>query len=411
MDIERGRQGGPLRARAFICLLFLTFAMTTDAVGSIIARVIIELHLSLTQAGAFQYVPMAAIAVGAVTLGGLADRTGHKAAIIMGLALYGGSSLLFAFGHAFAFFVTLLALSGLGISVFKTGALALIGDVSRSQAAHTALMNAAEGFFGIGAIIGPAVVATLIRVGLSWTWLYVGAAATCSVLIILAASLQLAHTSAGAPVQRRPPQRVAAGEVWAICTDPFALGFSALLMLYVAVESAVYVWLPTYLRPYHGTAAWLALYALTGFFILRAVGRFLGIWLLQHFRWQAVVAGCAVCVLGCFVGTVVGGVDAGIWLLPLSGLPMSIIYPTLNSKGISCFPKSAHGAAAGVLLFFTAVAAALGPLAIGAVSDRYGDVRYGFELACGFAALLAATLLLNWLVDPAQQRLRATAPP
>ena len=30
---------------------------------------------------------------------------------------------------------------------------------------------------------------------------------------------------------------------------------------------------------------------------------------------------------------------------------MSIMYPTLNSKGISCFPKSQHGAAAGVILF------------------------------------------------------------
>ena len=189
--------------------------------------------------------------------------------------------------------------------------------------------------------------------------------------------------------------------------DPLALAFSTLLMLYVSVESAVYVWLPTYLRPYHGAAAWMALYALTAFFVLRAAGRFMGIWLLRHLRWHAVLALCGLWVLACFLAAVVGGVDAGIWLLPLSGLPMSIIYPTLNSKGISCFPKSSHGAAAGVLLFFTAVAAALGPLAIGAVSDRYGDVRYGFELACAFAALLCAALLLNWMIDPTRRRLEA----
>jgi MFS transporter, DHA1 family, quinolone resistance protein len=80
---------------------------------------------------------------------------------------------------------------------------------------------------------------------------------------------------------------------------------------------------------------------------------------------------------------------------------MSVIYPTINSKGISCFPKSQHGAVAGVILFFTCGAAALGPLAMGAVSDWFGHPRYGFILATGFAALLFASLLFNAIVKPA----------
>ena len=67
----------------------------------------------------------------------------------------------------------LLGLSGLAIGVFKTGALALIGDISTSTAQHTSIMNTAEGFFGVGAIIGPAILARLLAAGLSWTWLYV----------------------------------------------------------------------------------------------------------------------------------------------------------------------------------------------------------------------------------------------
>ena len=45
--------------------------------------------------------------------------------------------------------------------------------------------------------------------------------------------------------------------------------------------------------------------------------------------------------------TVIGGVTCGVFLLPLSGLFMSVMYPTINSKGISCVPKGDHGAAAG----------------------------------------------------------------
>jgi fucose permease len=191
--------------------------------------------------------------------------------------------------------------------------------------------------------------------------------------------------------------------------DPCALGFSTLIMLYVAVEVAIYVWMPTYLQGYHGTHTWLAAWALTIFFVLRAGGRFFGIWLLQQFHWGAVLALLSFAILACFAGSLAGGVGTGVLLLPCSGLFMSMMYPTLNSKGISCFPRFHHGAVAGVILFFTAAAAAAGPLAMAAISDAYGGAQYGFALATAFAALLFAGLMYNWLRRPAERRLTSMA--
>ena len=176
--------------RALVCLMFFTFAMTTDAVGSVIPAVIAEFSLSMTAASAFQYATMAGIAAGALLLGFLADRFGRKRTVIVGLALYGAASLVFAVSDRFGAFVMLLALSGLGISVFKIGALALVGDVSASTTSHTRFMNTIEGFFAVGAIVGPAVVATLIARGLSWKWLYVVAAAICVLLVAIAARVR-----------------------------------------------------------------------------------------------------------------------------------------------------------------------------------------------------------------------------
>ena len=89
-----------------------------------------------------------------------------------------------------------------------------------------------------------------------------------------------------------------------------------------------------------------------------------------------------------FAASVLMGVGWAVYLLPLSGLFMSVIYPTLNSKGISCLPKAEHGAAAGVILFFTCVSAVVAPLAMGAVGDAMGHISYGFWLAAAFSALL-----------------------
>ena len=178
--------------------MFMMFAMTTDSVGVIIPEVIKEFHLSMTVGGAFHYAAMAGIAFAGFFLGYLADKIGRKKSIILGLVLFALNSYLFSVGRSFAFFVVLLVISGVAIGIFKTGALALIGDISRSTVEHTATMNTVEGFFAVGAIIGPAIVAHLLAGGTSWKWLYVIAGTICVLLIVTASFVKYPET-AGIP--------------------------------------------------------------------------------------------------------------------------------------------------------------------------------------------------------------------
>jgi fucose permease len=187
--------------------------------------------------------------------------------------------------------------------------------------------------------------------------------------------------------------------------DPYALGFSLAAFLYVSVEAAIYVWMPTLIADYKGNMVFVATYALSIFFILRATGRFIGIWMMAHFNWALVLVLASFLILLCYTGSFISG-TATVVLLPLSGLFMSVIYPTINSKGISCFPKTSHGAVAGIILFFTAAGAALGPLAMGAISDLFGsNARYGFILASVFAALFFIGALYNFVKRPTEKRL------
>jgi fucose permease len=379
--------------KALTYLMFAMFAMTTDSVGLIIPEVIRTLQLSLTAAGTFQYATMTGIAVAGLFLGSLADRFGRRRTIVVGLVLFAAACWLLPAGDTLGFFAALLGLSGLAIGIFKTGALALIGDMSRSTAEHTSIMNAAEGFFAVGAIVGPALLARLLAGGLSWKWLYVIAGGLCAALVVLALLVDYPEA----------PRRAASGSTGgttAALRDPYVLAFSAGAFLYVAVEAAIYVWMPTLLAGYTGGAATVAAYSLSIFFLLRAAGRFLGAWMLRQARWQLVLAVFSGCILACFALTVAGGISWGVVLLPLSGLFMSVIYPTINSKGISCVRKADHGAAAGVILFFTCASAVVAPLMIGAAGDAFGDIIYGYWLASGFALLLFAGSVLNLALNP-----------
>ena len=379
--------------KALTYLMFAMFAMTTDSVGVIIPEVIRTYQLSLTAAGTFQYATMTGIAVAGLFLGSLADRFGRRPTIVVGLTLFAAACFLLAGGDAFLFFAVLLGVSGLAIGIFKTGALALIGDISTSTAQHTSIMNAAEGFFGVGAIIGPAILVRLLAAGVSWKWLYGIAGVICVALIVLALVVRYPEAS-------KPAGGSGFSGTGRALKNPYVLAFSTGAFLYVGVEAAIYVWMPTLLQSYGGAATRTAAYSISVFFILRAAGRFLGAWMLTRVQWQAVLALCSGGILLCFVVSMAGGASWAVYLLPLSGLFMSVVYPTINSKGISCVPKAEHGAAAGVILFFTCVSAVLAPLAIGAVSDAFGRIVYGFWLATGLAALLFLGSLLNWLLNP-----------
>ena len=374
-------------------VMFAMFAMTTDSVGLIIPEVIRTYGLSLTAAGAFQYATMGGIAVAGLFLGQLADRFGRRPILVVGLTLFAAASFAFLAGDTFLFFTVLMGISGVAIGVFKTAALALIGDISTSTAQHTAIMNTAEGFFGVGSIVGPAVLARLLGAGVSWQWLYVLAGGICVLLIVTALQVKYPETA-------RPATPGGMGGTATAMKDPYVLAFSAGVFLYVAVEAAIYVWMPTLLTADGVTTSWLVAYSLSIFFFLRAAGRFLGAWMLTRFPWQAVLALFSGSILLAFVLSVAMGTAWAVYLLPLSGLFMSVIYPTLNSKGISCLPKGEHGAAAGVILCFTCVSAVVAPLAMGAVGDAMGHIVYGFWLAAGFSALLFVGLLVNWMFDP-----------
>ena len=396
-------------------LMFMMFAMTSDSVGEIIKEVKVSFSVTNAQASLMHSLPMLGIALSGLLLGFLADKLGRKPTIIIGLALFGAACYSFLIANDFLLIVSLMSLSGVAVGIFKTGALALIGDISTSTKQHTATMNGAEAFFGVGAIIGPLIVAYLIHQGVAWQWLYVIAGGVCTVLII--GALLVKYPSYN-KVTADSSDKVSVLQSLLLMKNPYALGFSVGAFLYVAAESAIYVWMPSYLvcdatsikSTYdcytQGFSQTLAIYSVTAFFILRAAGRFVGIWMMSRFNWTLVLMLFSGAIVVCFALGLWGGKQLALYLFPLTGVFMSVIYPTFNSKGISCFPKHQHGSVAGVILFFTAAGAAAGPFIMGLVSDANGgDAKYGFIVATMFAAVLFAGLVYNYLKNPTQQRL------
>ena len=177
--------------------------------------------------------------------------------------------------------------------------------------------------------------------------------------------------------------------------NPYALGFSAAIFLYVAVESAIYVWMPTLLASYHGRLPGSRPTQSRSSSCFAQPGRFVGSWMLAPLElgrgpdaslaWQSCSAS---------VASMVGGIGIAVFLLPLSGLFMSVLYPTINSKGISCFRKPEHGAVAGVILFFTCLSAVAGATRHGRHQRRFRRSKRRIHSRHGFCGCS-----LHWIAS------------
>ena len=159
-------------------------------------------------------------------------------------------------------------------------------------------MNTVEGFFGVGSIIGPAILAKLLLAGVSWKWLYVIAGTMCVLLVVIALAVKYPTTMA--PSENPSTFRADAHHG----PGPVRAGVFPGSVLYVATECAIYVWMPTLLV---GEGGFVAAYSISIFFLLRAGGRFVGAWMLSRYSWTAALALLSAAILACFIGAVAGG--------------------------------------------------------------------------------------------------------
>ncbi len=256
------------------------------------------------------------------------------------------------------------------------------------------MLNILNAHFGVGAILGPALIAA------------VGAAHYGAVFLVFAlVTLPLMLCLGGI---RRTTARTAGGEASPGGTRPQARGrslgtvlavFVTLYVLHVAIEAGVGGWEPTHLETV-GYSAGAAATATSVYWLMMTVGRFLVAPIALRFSAQSIIAVSCAGMTGCLLLAGVPGLApyayAGV------GLFIAPIFPT----GLPWLSRAAPRARrAGALVI---AASMVGGVAAGPVLGRaieLSGVRAVPLLLCVLsAACLAATVWLIRATRPAEDR-------
>lgn len=300
----------------------------------------------------------------ALTSSVVTERLGLGRMLLLAASLLTGALLTYALSPMWGLMVAAGTLLGLGIGLIDAGINTALAQDDR--AAH--LLGALHGFYGIGAFSGPAIATTLLALGWNWRQVY-GVLASLTGFLLVGVLVALAYRY---PPLMKPPVSSASpakNQIRQALQTPMVLLFGAFLFVYVGIEATFSHWAYSVQVIARSTPPLLAGYGVSAYWIGLTVGRFLMGYGLRHLG--------AIRTLTLSLGLLLVGLVGwwqwpGLLSLPLIGLALAAMFPTIIWLIPKRLPEAMVPAAVGFATSAASVGAALIPAGVGWVASEFG---------------------------------------
>ncbi|WP_262056373.1 MFS transporter [Streptomyces sp. STR69] len=294
------------------CVGFVLIGMLQALYGPAIPGLRHEFGLSPSAAGLGLSLHFAGGVAGVLAFNAIHSRISNRALLVWGYGLMAAGGAGFALAPNWPLALAAAFLCGLGFGGIDYGLnqLFAVGFGNRS----TAMLNVLNAHYGIGAVLGPAMMAWLGPD--NYPYAFGVCAALAAVLAFAGSSGVRTRVSDDPPAER--------GSV-GLGLSRVLVGFLVLYILNVAVEASVGGWEPTHLETVGYTAA-VAASATSVYWLMMTAGRFLVVPITLRYSPERILAVCAVGMTVCLLLTLVKGVApvayAGV------GLFIAPVFPT-----------------------------------------------------------------------------------
>jgi fucose permease len=264
-------------------LAFVLVGVTAGIGGVLLPAQMSDYGVDRATIGITFFTLSAGYVLSSLSTGALIQRFGIRTALGAAGVLFVASGLYLATRPPFAAFVLAQVVTGYALGLLESSLNVYLAELPGAAA----LFNRMYAFFGVGALLGPALAAWIISYT-SWTvvWLVLAVA-----YMPLTAGFGVAaypgRRRAGEhlPAQPQAPRAVAAetaataatvkpGPLSAALRDRAVLLCSAMLAVYVGLEISVGNWAYSYLVQARGMPGSFAAYPVSGYWLGLALGRF-----------------------------------------------------------------------------------------------------------------------------------------
>lgn len=400
-----------LRAFALVTALFFSWALAAALNDVLIRQFQKALDLTRTESSLIQFAFYVGYFCAAIPAGLLIRRFGYKRVMLLGLALYAAGAFLFypaAEMQRFAGFLGALYIIAFGLAFLETAAnpyVSILGDPRTAPAR----LNLAQGFYGIGAIIGPVIGGAFIFSGVEHSaqeLAHFSPEQLAAYRTAEAAAVQGPYLAIGAgvcllalliamtrfPVLERPQAERPRRRFTEVLRHRSLVLAVIAQFFYVGAQVGIWSFFIDFAKDQApGLSERMVAYLLSGSLALLMAGRFLGAWLQRRVDPARLLALAAAANIGlCLLAALVPGAPA-VAALWLTSFFMSIMFPTIFALGVAGLGDETEQGAS--FLIMAIIGGALIPPAMGLVSDAVGGVHHMMIIpALCFAVVLAFAL-------------------
>lgn len=369
-----------LTAAAFFGLF--VFGFTDNLKGPALPALLDDLAINYSTGGTILLGSYIGFAIASFSAGLLAEAQGIKRVLAIAAMLL----LIGVGGFSFTSSAILLGLfmlfQGFGMGALELGCTSLIVQLHTKNTGR--YLNLMAVMHGLGATLAPLYAGWLLANGQSWRIVFRWELVVIGILIAAFLLMRLPFDSA-----ENSNQSLLLRELGSTILSPKLLLFCFALTCYVAVEVSIAAWLVEYLQGIRGLGVSQSTLALSLFFGLMMVGRLLGSTMVDRIGYLravliAMTSGIFCIGIGLFV-------PQAFWLLPISGLFLSITFPTMTAAVSATFTTNVS-AILGLLFTFAGLGAIVGPWLVGFIADRVG-LQLGFSLILLFGLMMLLTIL------------------
>lgn len=371
-----------------VFLVLTAFAISANAIPPLVTTVAEQFNTNPTAFGSVFALQFFAFAVASWTGGWLAARFGLTLRSLVTAGLFAMAGLLGAGVKLpstawFALWAMPLGYAGGLSETFGSVMIAKLAGPGSSK-----MMNLAQVFYCLGAILAPQLAAVFLAAQWSWQAVLIALAAMVFVIAVIFVIFTRDLHTAGPTADASPP--TPRREIPLLSDKGFHL-LAAALFLYVTVECSIFCWIAAFFENHLNVAKNVAATRLRDVWIGLVVGRTIALILPRRWTlWPVATCGVLGMLIGCALLSFPWPVPVATGLIVLYGVAAGPLWPVTvvisqNLRHSTRFTAAVIGAGA--------LGASVGPLLSGWVIKNLGYAAFFPAMTVASTALVATFLL------------------
>jgi len=379
-----------------LLLNYLVFAMLLNSVGTVILQVQRNFDIPKADASFLEGFKDLPIAIASFILASFLPKLGLKNSMLIALFLVSIICGILPFVGEFWFFKLMFFVIGISFALIKVSTFATIGLITNNEKQHGSFMGFLEACFMAGILFGNFMFSWLIddnnpksEKWLFGFWILSGISIIAFVFLLFS---KLNENEAKIAERSLIDDFL---DMIKIAIKPLVIVFIISAFFYVLIEQSFQTWFPTFYENILKTPSSLAIQAGAILAGASMVGRLLTDGVLAKIKWIYFLSFCLIIVsiivliaLPLANKTVLPtetitwlNAPFVVYLMPLMGLFLAPIYPTINSTILSALPKHQHSAMSGLIVVFSALGGTTGSMITGHVFESFsGTTAFYFSL-------------------------------